>query len=318
MSAAHAIRRPVLSSLELRCPPLPHTIVEALDLIDHPQKMDKDTVSQMVARDPAVAARLLQNVNSAYYGLKREVTSVERAVVLIGPVAVTGVVVGMNMLRLRSVIRDPVAADAYMRLMKHLLATAFLVRHLDEGPPRGGQKSDSQSDVGLSFTAGLLHDFGKIILVYNHAKQAASLYEERALEQQIAEPDLCRLEALLFGCDHTEAGEFAARKLNFPDPLVTVIKRHHDSDLSDLPVDMQELIRKVQASNLAASALGFGLGVPVTWAQCVAHPIWEHIYAKQPNAFSSPEALVEDLRLQHYHLTAYLEPLTRLAEEARA
>jgi putative nucleotidyltransferase with HDIG domain len=314
---AAATRRPVLSSLELRCPPLPHTIVEALDLIDHPQKMDKDTVAQMVARDPAVAARLLQNVNSAYYGLKREVTSVERAVVLIGPVAVTGVVVGMNMLRLRSVIRDPVAADAYMRLMKHLLATAFLVRHLDEGPPRGRTSGDGPSDMGLSFTAGLLHDFGKIILVYNHAREAASLYDEERLQQHIAEPNLCRLEALLFGCDHAEAGAFAARKLNFPESLVTVIERHHDSDLSDLDDHMQRLIRKVRGANLAANALGFGFGVPIKWAQCAAHPVWEHLYATQPNAFESAEAMVEDLRLQHYHLTAYLEPLTRLGDEVR-
>jgi HD-like signal output (HDOD) protein len=304
--------------MELRCPPLPHTIVEALDLIDHPQKMDKDTVTQMVSRDPAVAARLLQNVNSAYYGLKRDITSVERAVVLIGPVAVTGVVVGMNMLRLRSIIRDPAAADAYMRLMKHLLATAFLVRHLDEGPPRGSVRSESTpSELGLSFTAGLLHDFGKIILVYNFAQQAASLYEERKLEQHVAEPNLCRLEALLFGYDHTEAGEFAARKLNFPDPLVTVITRHHDQDLSDLPLDRQLLVRKVQAANLAAGALGFGFGVPLKWGQCAAHPVWQHLHEARPGGFDSPEALVEDLRLQHYHLTAYLEPLTRLSEETR-
>ncbi len=317
-----ASRRPPLGSLELRCPPLPHTIIEAFDLIDHPEKLDVPTVTRMVERDPSVAARLLQNVNSAYYGLKRTITSVERAVVLIGPVAVTGIVVGMNMLRLKSVVR-PSSAETYSRLMRHSLATAFIARHLDEGTPGARRASgDGMSQFGIGFTAGLLHDFGKIILVYNYPDQAVSLYDEGALRQHVAEADLTRLESLLFGCDHTEAGEYAARKLNFPELLVSVMRYHHrdarEAPLVDGGHNVHDMIEIVQASNLAARALGYGFSIPTRWVDCMADPIWAHLCSNQKVGFDDPQELLSDLYLQRHHIDAYVEPLTTSLSESLA
>ncbi len=317
MEHAASARRPPLGSLELRCPPLPHTIIEAFDLIDHPERLDVMSVTRMVERDPVVAARLLQNVNSAYYGLKRTITSVERAVVLIGPVAVTGIVVGMNMLRLKSVIRTP-ASVTYSRLMRHSLATAFIARHLDEGTPgqRRNGGGDMQHHFGISFTAGLLHDFGKIILVYNYPNQAVSLYEENALNQHVNEPDLTRLEALLFGCDHTEAGEYAARKLNFPELLVSVMRHHHSTDLTSLLPDARAMTELIQASNLAARALGYGFSTPMRWVDCMSDPIWEKMCRQKPLGFDDPQDLLNDLYLQRHHIDAYVEPLTATLSDA--
>lgn len=315
-------RRPTLGSLELRCPPLPHTIIEAFELIDHPERLDVPTVTRMVERDPSVAARILQNVNSAYYGLKRTITSVERAVVLIGPVAVTGIVIGMNMLRLKSVVRST-AAETYARLMRHSLATAFIARHLDEGSP-GAKRipGDGQSQFGIGFTAGLLHDFGKIILVYNYPDQAVALYDDDALRQHVAETDLTRLEALLFGCDHTEAGEYAGRKLNFPELLVAVMRYHHrdaqEAPLIDSAFNVHDMIEIVQASNLAARALGYGFSIPLRWVDCIADPIWAYLCEQQKVGFSDPQELLSDLYLQRHHIDAYVEPLTKSLSESLA
>ncbi len=310
-------RRPPLGSLELRCPPLPHTIIEAFDLIDHPERLDVMSVTRMVERDPVVAARLLQNVNSAYYGLKRTITSVERAVVMIGPVAVTGIVVGMNMLRLKSVVKMP-AAGTYARLMRHSLATAFVARHLDEGAPGQPRGGEVQQHFGISFTAGLLHDFGKIILVYNYPEQAVSLYEEDALRQHVDEPDLCRLEALLFGCDHTEAGEYAARKLNFPELLVSVMRHHHHAVIPEHEKGTRSMIELVQGANLAARALGYGFSAPLRWAECMGHPIWNTLCEQKTLGFSDPQDLLNDLYLQRHHIDAYVEPLTSILNDSVA
>ncbi len=313
-------KRSPLGSLELRCPPLPHTIVEAFDLIDHPEKMDVATVTRLVERDPSVAARLLQNVNSAYYGLKRTITSVERAVVLIGPVAVTGIVIGMNMLRLKTVVR-PSAAETYARLMRHSLATAFIARHLDEGVPGQRVRQGDDQQFGIAFTAGLLHDFGKIILVYNHPDQAVSLYNDDALRQRGGEPDLTRLEALLFGCDHTEAGEYAARKLNFPELLVSAMRFHHGrvEDAPDDPIyNVHDILEIVQASNLAARALGYGFSIPLRWVACMEAPVWAALCERKRVPFEDPQDLLNDIYLQRHHIDAYVGPLTASLSESLA
>ena len=146
-----------LSKLELRCPPLPQTLTEALELMHTPERMEVKPVTEMVERDPAVVARLLQTVNSAYYGLQRSISSTKRAVVMLGPVAVTGLVVGMNMLKLRSIVDGP-AKDCFLRLIQHNIAVAHLTRVFTEQLPARPQRlTDSSGDA---FTAGLLRDAG--------------------------------------------------------------------------------------------------------------------------------------------------------------
>ena len=66
----------------MRCPPLPQTLLEATNLIDQPEQLEVGPVTAMVQRDPIVVAKLLHIVNSAYYGLRRAINSVERAVVM--------------------------------------------------------------------------------------------------------------------------------------------------------------------------------------------------------------------------------------------
>lgn len=305
-----------LGNLELRTPPLPHTIVEALDLLDHPERLDPGTVTEMVERDPLVVARVLQNVNSAYYGLRRTITSVERAVILIGPVAVTGIIVGMNMLRLRSVVKTS-AAPYYLHLVKHSLATAFLARHLDEGPPRLRRSMLQETQPnGIAFTAGLLHDFGKIILVYNYPEQSLALYQRGMAQQNFAEPDSRRIEALLFGCDHTEAGEYAARKLNFPDILTSAIQHHHDTPQQRAKLDspVRDLLVLVEAANLAAAALGYGSGPQLSWYTLSQNPVWERLLAMRAGAESSVAELIDELKLQQPHLDAYITPMAQWSE----
>ena len=159
------------SSLDLRCPLLPQTLTEAVDLLADPDRIEADHVITMVERDPVLLAQLLKSVNSAYYGLGRTVTSPARAVMLLGPVAVVGLVAGMSLTRLRAT-DSPAAAAASGRVVRHSLATAFLAQRLveDTDPARRAAQS------GEAYTAGLLHDFGKLVLLHNFPDEATALY----------------------------------------------------------------------------------------------------------------------------------------------
>src|SRR5690606_36660664 len=140
--------------------------------------------------------------------------------VMLGPVAVAGIVVGMNMLRLRMTL-DGRGTDTFRRLTQPSVATAFITRQNLEWPPRERPLSHHRASarMGVSFTAGMLHDFGKIILVYNFPDEAVGFYDPRGLGDSVKDEDSRHLEQLLFGCDHCEAGEYVARKLNCPENL---------------------------------------------------------------------------------------------------
>lgn len=308
--------RRTLRGLELRCPPLPQTLVEALDLIDKPAQMEVGPVTEMVQRDPIVVARLLHTVNSAYYGLRHTISSAERAVVLLGPVAVAGIVVGMHMLKLRSILESPAGAS-FHRLIRHSIATAFLTRHLVEGTPRDRVSSRHRpARIGVAFTAGLLHDFGKIILVYNFSEEAVALYEQDTLDRHVAAPDEREMEQLLFGCDHTEAGEYAARKLNFPDLLTDVIRLHHTPERASGDPETDRLIRATAAANLAAKAMGYAFTQPTDWEQCAADPIWTFIVEQDRVRYPDVEAVIIDLQAQFEHVHEYVERLTESSQAA--
>lgn len=308
-----AVRR-TLRTLELRCPPLPQTLVEALDLIDNPQKMEVGPVTEMVQRDPIVVARLLHTVNSAYYGLRHTISSAERAVVMLGPVAVAGIVLGMHMLKLRSILEGP-AGPCFQRLIRHSIASAFLTRHLLQGAPRSLEERRSAARLGVSFTAGLLHDFGKIILVYNFQDEALELYDDQKLRKKILAEDDREFERLLFGCDHTEAGEFAARKLNFPEVLVNVIRHHHDPSADTGDDEKDRLIRATAAANLAAKAMGYAFTREESPEGIAEDPIWRRLVAKDLPQFKTSGDLVEELFRQQGHLDEYVQHLTSAPAE---
>lgn len=292
-----------LSELDLRCPPLPATLREALDLTDDPEQMDMDRVTEMAERDPGVVVRLLRTVNSAYYGVGRSISSVRRAVVMLGPLAVTGIVIGMNMLKLRSVLNGP-AEEGFTRLIRHSAATGFLARHMTKHLPRY-----SVDRSGDPFTAGLLHDFGKLILVYNRAEEAAAFYDKHALKGHVQDEDICHLEQLLFGYDHTEAGEFAARKLDFPEPLVDVMRHHHTPKQAAEIGTSAPLVRIVAAANLAAKAMGFAFTQSVDWEGCRETPSWTYFVEHElpPNR---ADELVADLKDQEDALDDYVDQMS--------
>lgn len=301
--------RTTLNQLELRCPPLPQTLMEALELMHRPERLEVRPVTEMVERDPAVVARLLQTVNSAYYGLQRSISSTRRAVVMLGPVAVTGLVVGMNMLKLRSIMEGP-AADCFMRLVRHNIATAYLARHLYDKLPAASSDLPDAELVGDPFTSGLLHDFGKIILVYNSPDEAIALYEERSIEKEVHEPNIRQMEQLLFGYDHTEAGEYAARKLNFPDILIDVIAQHHTVEALERDDATGRMLRAVTGANLATKAMGHAFSKPISWEECMTHPVWEAMLTHDLPETDDHDHLRDVIRIEQDSLDAYVAHLS--------
>lgn len=299
-----------LSSLELRCPPLPQTLIEALQFSENPDSVSVKSVTEMVRRDPIVVARLLQSVNSAYYGLDRAVSTPEHAVVLLGPTAVVGIVAGMNVIRLRGVLNGP-AASTISRLLEHNVAVAYvtryLLRHVEEGS--GSRGAQAVSD-GMAFTAGLLHDFGKLILAYNQPDEAVGLYDQKLTQGVLKDANLRELESLTFGVDHTEAGEFAAMRFRFPEHLARVIRYHHTPEEYTADDEAGTLIRAVAAANAVAKACGHGFTGSISWQECAADPAWFELVTKDLPHLNM-EGLLEDVYNERERVDLYVRAFSQ-------
>lgn len=283
-----------------------------------PEKMNVGPITKIVRRDPVVAARLLHTANSAHYGVRKQIGSVDRAVVMLGPVAVAGIVLGMHMLRLRAILEGP-AAECIQRLVRHSTATAYLTRYLLDHAPSFGDAPSPQANgtaarlsrgMGMPFTCGLLHDFGKIILIYNYQDDALHVYGRDVIAEAAAVQDGREAERRHFGCDHTEAGAFAARKLHFPEALVDVIRHHHDPPTQATDPGTHRIIRVTAAANLAAKAMGYALGSDRANEEISEHPLWrqfaDHDLSKDERAGS----LIEELLRQKAHLDRYVHDAT--------
>ena len=288
--------------LELRCPPFPQTLLEAVEMLEHPDEIEARSVTRMVERDPILVAQLLRTVNSAYYGLQRTITSPERAVVLLGPVTVVGLVAGMGMVRLKPLV-TPATSEAAERMIAHSLATGYLARYLIEELPDHVARKAHPSLVrnGAAFTAGLLHDLGKFILLFNYPEDATELYRHQGLDQVIEARDVCEHERLLFGCDHTEAGVMAALHFHFPDALVDIIRLHHTPEAlqgKGVASTTACLLRATVAASHGAALLGYGPRTQADRKAHLSHPVWNELIRHDLPSIGTVEALLGHLHAQ--------------------
>ena len=209
----------------------------------------------VIGHDPALTANLLKLCNSAYYGLRRQVGTVQEALVMLGNHTVVSLAFATS---LGDVLRGPLAGYRLERdaLWRHSLAVAVGAAHLVDD---GGARSLRER----AFTAGLVHDIGKLIL---NGPLKAKLQQ---LPQTAGFDVLMRGEREILGFDHAEAGAALAAAWNFPTVLAGVIGAHHElaraatgttGDGAPEDPDNASLLRAVVAADLTASRAGFGAG----------------------------------------------------------
>jgi len=299
----HAQAQDSLRHLDLRLPPLPQTLSRILKVLHASEVPTAEDVAEVIRRDPAVLSCILQHINSAYYGLRRSVTDIERAVHMMGPKTAVGTVVSLCLLEIDELMEGP-AEPCVRSLLRHSEATAFLTRYLlNEGIPREQEPTETGGSTSTDgFTEGLLHDFGKLVLIYNYPKKAVSLYESRIFEDYLAERDPRTLEQLVFGYDHTQAGGYAASEMNFPQELIDVIRHHHNLDEADGRTNAMQTLRAVGAANRSTKAMGSAFAgvhptdIKLDWETCTDHPVWGNVSEELKDEDDSRSAsLAEDL-----------------------
>jgi HD-like signal output (HDOD) protein len=187
-------------------------------------------VVKTVETDPGVASRLLRLANSAYYGFPRQVSTLERAVWILGRTTVTAVALGTTLLRPLGAAIPPAAQALWV----HAYLCAHGCRHLGRRLPLDSWRSAPDT----LFLAGLLHDVGKMLFLVRDLETYV-----RALEAAESREALLQRERELFGQDHAALGGAALETWEFPATLVGTVRHHHGGALrAELQADREVLV----------------------------------------------------------------------------
>jgi len=170
-----------------------------------------DDVVQVLERDPALSARLLRLVNSASFGLHQRCTSVRHAATLVGAT------------RLQQVA----TTAAVMELFDS--GSALAARILDHSSVVGGFSRYLAVHLSLPsddlFTAGFLHDIGKLMLLESEGES----YEQLLAAAAGSADKLHVAERATLGFDHGVLAAHVMKAWNIPDPIPKVVAWHHES-----------------------------------------------------------------------------------------
>ena len=195
-------------------PPFPETALRAIEVLQDPNTSAKDFV-EVIKYDQSITANVLRVVNSAYYSLPSKVNSLEQATAFLGSEAVMQLLLVSGSLTYfeNDLICYGLKAE---KLLAHSVSCGLACRALAE------KTSPKQSAV--FFTAGLLHDIGKVVL--------NSFVEEQYLEiVKMVESDSCSLlqaEREVLGTDHAQVGGEIASKWGLPSEIAGPVSIHHE------------------------------------------------------------------------------------------
>jgi putative nucleotidyltransferase with HDIG domain len=204
-------RPPVRISPARDLPALPAAVLELLDLFAR-DAIGGQALAVRIASDPALSAKTLRLANSSFYGLARQVSSLGEAVAVLGLRTMRSVV---TMAALTSGVARPVCEGFdFPTFWRHAIAVAVSAKLI---------AVEIGADSEAAFTAGLLHDMGRLVMASGHPL----LYAQVLAHGDGRGRALAEREHEVFGIDHSQAGALVAEHWRFPSAIVDAIGGHH-------------------------------------------------------------------------------------------
>lgn len=217
-------------------PDVYHRIVRMLN----DSKSSATKLAAVVSSDPGLSATLLKLVNSAFYGLPSRVSSITRAIALIGGKELSTLALGISVIRFFKDI--PPHLINMKNFWLHAVASGVFARIMAH---RKVEFSEEEFFIG-----GLLHDIGRLVLFSAFPATAAYTIEA----SQFKRLPLARVEQEIMGYNHAKVAGALLEKWNFPKNLREMIKYHHQPLTAPQPVPPAI----IYIADLIATALQFG------------------------------------------------------------
>ena len=203
--------------------PTPPIVFNQIQKVISDPKCSANDIANILAEDPAMSVKVLKLTNSAFYGLTREVEVVREAVVIVGMEAIKNLVLSASVLDMFK--SNELDQDFQEKFWRHSLATAVCCRLLAR---RVRARGIVDADAG--FSAGLLHDVGKMVINCFLPEESKKLKAYKQQNRQTAD-HVAEMEAL--GYTHAAIGGFLAEQWKLPNKLRDAITHHHNPQESE-------------------------------------------------------------------------------------
>jgi len=212
------LKNRIMRSLK-NLPPMHEVVMKAQEIMADPNSNVEDLVV-IIETDQSIVAKILELINSGYYGLGREISSIGQACSLLGFGKLREVIVAVGV---SNVLGKKLKGYEFEsgELWLHSIATGFCSRILAEKKNR-----ELANDA---YTGGLLHDVGKIIL------DPYVLERKDAFDNFMKDETKMVLDAekAILGFDHAEIASDICRKWHIPENVILAIQYHHYPSLSE-------------------------------------------------------------------------------------
>ncbi len=266
-------------------PSLPDSVAKLAEMLDDPN-CDMKSVASVISGDPAIALKTLRLVNSAYYGLGQEVTSVDHATVLLGAKV-------LKNLAMTATAFECMKSSA-AQFLAHSVACGFAMKSIVlSGSIPGFVGSEDEA-----FTYGLIHDIGKVILeeyMPDEYAQVTALVEEKHIPWYKAEQEI-------IGVDHAELGARLAQNWKLTPAVVNAIRGHHE--LSACDESHRVLAANLSIANQMCSLSGYR-----------AHPMNHPVVVDETYAVAGINCdALPGLTEQYFSMHASIDELLSLAK----
>lgn len=196
-------------------PTVPSLYFEILSALRSPNATTEQ-IGAIISKDMAMTTKLMQVLNSAYFGLSRKITDPVEAVGILGFDAVKSMVMTLKLLSQYDKVKP--VYFSIDRLWRHSTQVGRTAKQLTL------LYTNDRAMGETSFTAGLMHDLGKIVLAANFDEQYRGV-QSLAIKQQLP---LWEVEKEIFGANHGEIGAYLLGLWGMPLDLLEAAALHHN------------------------------------------------------------------------------------------
>jgi HD-like signal output (HDOD) protein/ActR/RegA family two-component response regulator len=202
-------------------PSLPHIYSEIVEHLNCPE-VSMRAIGQIIAKDPGITAKILQLVNSAFFGLGRQVSNPEEAASLLGMDTIKSLVLSVGLFSQFSTGKLDGIRFSLDRSVEHSIRVGLLAKRI------ALSEQASKEVIDESYLSGFLHDIGKFILAVNMSQDYARVID---LVQQ-DDFDFYLAEHEIIGTDHAAVGAYLLGLWGFTDTVIESVAFHHRPEMS--------------------------------------------------------------------------------------
>lgn len=235
---------------------LPEITMQIINLVEDTSSTAQD-LHDVIANDPALCSRILKVVNSSFYGLPGQVSSINRAIVMLGLNAVKNIAIAASLAKL---FRggDLTPQFSAKMLWSHSNAVAI-----------GSKLIATELKLGLgdeAYLAGLIHDIGLMLEMQYDRNQLIDVVARTGPDSTgVPANDMLSIELSVFGATHEDFGRGLCTQWKFPAPFASVCGYHHDPMTA--PGEHRRLVCLVAAADRIAARVGEGYRLDLVSAE---------------------------------------------------